>query len=124
MFEAVKKPAIWRLLAKKLIPVYIFLAIAVTGINHELPVYLKHKYPPVKKEKRFLGLIETEHHSKKWLVEYDKWSFYLYLLTIGLAVPWALLLLKSTLSEAEGLVKESFEKAERAEKQRALSSAI
>ncbi len=124
IFEAVKKPAIWRLLAKKLIPVYIFLLIAVIGIKHELPVYLKHKYPPVKKEKRFLGLIETEHHSKKWLVEYDKWSFYLYLLTIGLAVPWALLLLKSTLSEADGLVKESFEKAERAEKQRDLSSAI
>lgn len=119
-----KRPAVTKLWLKKGIPVYLFLAAAVIAIEVLLPVYYKHKYPPVKKSEYLGGLFEIKHKSDVWQKKYSTASFSWYLASLGIASVWMLVLLGPALDDAEKLSTSAVRKAEEAESRGDFSQAI
>lgn len=126
IFAIFSRPKILKLWLKKAIPVYIFLILSILAIHYELPVYLKHKYPPVVKEERLLGIFDVgkKVYISKWHSVYNKWSTYLYLISIGITAAWMLLLLRPSIESADNIAISSIEKADKAESENDFSKAI
>lgn len=127
MVKALKRPALAGLWLRRAVPVYVVLIVSLVAVKFGLTAYLQHKYPPVVKNDRVFGVrlpfLHKVYHDR-WLVEYDKWSLYAYILVAGLAGVWMLVLLKSTAERANGLVQEALEKAENARTHNELSRSM
>ncbi|MGC8685418.1 MAG: serine/threonine-protein kinase, partial [bacterium] len=126
LFRVFKKPEILKLWLKKAIPAYIFFIISILAINYVLPVYLKHKYPPIVREERLLGIFDVgkKVYISKWRTVYNKWTPYLYLISIGITTGWMLMLIRSAIDSADNLAIIEIEKADKAESENDLSKAI
>jgi len=126
VFTIFKKPAIIKLWLKRAIPAYIFLIVSIIAIKYGLASYLKHKYPPIVREEKVLGIFDVgkKIYINRWQKVYNRWSPYFYITAVAITGAWMLILLKSTSEKAEFLSISAIEKADKAESMNDLSQAI